>query len=179
MQKTKIIQFISTSLLLLTALTAQAETSNQSEITTTYTSLNRCPVTDRHTFKREKSISEQCEAKEDFTIFIEGDSEETLKFVLEKEFKQLIADDPHARRIRISNISGGDDYLSGEISGQHVEWVYRKDQLIGIVLKRLINDRKQYEAFRLVNGSHFCHLGGDVASETARKLLENGKQCNA
>jgi hypothetical protein len=179
MQKTKIIQLISVSLLLLTGLTAQAETSNQSDIQTTYTSLNRCPVTDRHTFKREKSISEQCEAKEDFTIFIEGDSEETLKFVLEKEFKQLIADDPHARRIRISNISGGDDYLSGEISGQRVEWVYRKDQLIGIVLKRLINDRKQYEAFRLVNDSHFCHLGGDVASETARKLLENGKQCNA
>ena len=178
MQKTKIIQLISVSLLLLTGLTAQAETSNQSDIKTSYTSLNRCPVTDRHTFKREKSISEQCEAKGDFTIFIEGDTEETLKFKLEKDYQQLIADDPHKRRIRISSPNGGDDFLSGEISGQRVEWIYKKDQLIGIVLKRLINDRRQYEAFRLVNNSHFCHLGGDVKSEVAGKLLENGRQCH-
>ena len=174
MQKTKIIQPISISLLLFSGLAVQAETS----IKASYTSLNRCPVTDRHTFKREKSISEKCEAKENFTIFIEGDTEEALKFVLVKEFKQLIADDPGIRRIRISNVSGGDDFLSGEISGQRVEWIYEKDQLIGIVLKRLINDRKQYEAFRLVNNSHFCHLGGNVESEVAGKLLESGKQCH-
>ena len=77
MQKTKIIQLISISLLLLNVTSTAAETNNQSDIKTTYTSLNRCPVTDRHSFKREKLISEQCEAKEDFAIFIEGDTEET------------------------------------------------------------------------------------------------------
>lgn len=146
-----------------------------------YTSLNRCPPTDRITFKREKSISEQCPAKGDFNIFIEGDTEETLKFVLEHDFNAMIADDPHARRIRISNTTGGDDYLSGEITGQRVEWLYRETpqgtQFTGIVLKRLVDSRKQYEAFRWVDAGYFCHIGGDLDDAKARQLLESGKAC--
>lgn len=178
MQKTKIIQLISISLLLLTTVSTSAETAKQSIIKTTYTSLNRCPTTNRHNFKREKLISEKCDAEENFSIFIEGDTEETLKFILEKNFKKLIADDPHKRQIRISSPTGGDDFLSGEITGQRVEWVYQAENLVGIVLKRLTKNRKRYEAFRLINDSHFCHIGGDITEDNASKLLENGKQCS-
>ena len=165
--------------LLLCATNTQAESTPTPVFSSAQTSLNGCPPTNRNSFKREKTISEQCEAKDDFTIFIEGDTEDTLKFVLEQNFSKRIADDPYARRIRISQPGGGDDFLSGEISGQQVEWVYRNDVLTGLVLRRLADDVKTFEAFRLLENGYFCHIGGDPESEQAVKLLETGKSCHS
>lgn len=147
----------------------------------TQTSLNNCPKTDRHSFKREKLISEQCPSKAGFHVFIEGRTEKTLKFVLERELAEpLIWDDPDARQIRVRGRSDSDTLLNGEITGTYIEWFYREKQFIGVVLKRLQGEQRTFEAFRFVEkqeDSYFCHLGGDVSPMNAGDLIRDGKSC--
>lgn len=145
------------------------------------TSLNRCPQTDRYAFKREKLISEKCPSRAGFHVFIEGATEETLKFVLEKELAEpLIWDDPDARQIRVRGRSDSDTLLNGEITGTYIEWFYREKQFIGLVLKRLQGEQRRFEAFRFVEkqeDSYFCHLGGDKSAMNAGDLIRDGKDC--
>lgn len=149
----------------------------------TKTSLNRCPKTDRYSFKREKLISEKCPSKSGFHVFIEGRTEETLKLVLERELAEpLIWDDPDARQIKIRGQHESETLLSGEITGMNIEWFYRDKQFIGLVLKRLRGEQTSFEAFHFVEqqeDSYFCHLGGDASEMKAGDLIRDGKSCQS
>lgn len=147
----------------------------------TKTSLNRCPKTDRHSFKREKLISEKCPSKSGFHVFIEGRTEETLKLVLERELAEpLIWDDPDVRQIKVRGSNDSEILLSGEITGTHIEWFYRDKQFIGLVIKRLQGEQRSFEAFHFVEkqeNSYFCHLGGNASLAKAGDLIRSGKSC--
>lgn len=153
--------------------------SDSEEFTASNTPLNDCETKASHNFKREKRIFEKCPAKDDFHIFIQGETEETLKFSLEKEInKPLIRDDPFTKIIKIRGKNGSDSSLSGEITGSHVSWIFNSEnELAGVVLKRLQGKTKTYEAFRFLDKHYFCHIGGNLDHAKTIELIKLRKAC--
>ena len=149
------------------------------DLTSTQTSLNGCEKKESHDFKREKQILEKCPSKADFHVFIQGETEDTLKFSLEQEIaKPLIWDDPYAQIIKIRDKHDAESKLNGEITGSYINWSITKDNKVaGVVLRRLQNKAKTFEAFRFMDQGYFCHIGGNPDHNEALELIKADKAC--